>query len=304
MGTVLDDKGCGEVKARDTSELEDRPERAILLVGWGKKGTLAAERAAERLPQGLQYDVFIASDFRLSPQSEARRIEVEFTMPSSLRKAEAISHYAPTGYKSIIYLDSDVTIFEDCSFLFEKAEKHGLALSIAPTYSLDEYRNFGEVMTREGVEHHGQLQYQAGVIVFTHKPKVKQVFEKWIELGRKHTDIWVRDQPHLSLAMEVVGFQPYVFSKNYNLRGTYEPVIGRVRGWHSNAPVPENLNSYESAHPPRLLAKYRLRALKPREYRSDFWKWAFRRHCVDPVYKKFRWAIPFLSGPGFFTRSK
>lgn len=292
------------MKARDSLELEDRPERAVLLVGWGKQGTLAAEDAAERLPQGLQYDVFIASDFPLSRQSGARRIEIEFTMPSSLRKAEAISFYAPKGYKSILYLDSDVTIFDDFAFLFEKAEKHGLALSIAPTYSLDEYRSFGEVMTREGVGHHGQLQYQAGVIVFTHQPKVKWVFDKWIELGRKHTDIWVRDQPHLSLAMEVVGFQPFVFSKNYNLRGTYEPVIGRVRGWHSNAPVPENLNSYESAHPPRLLAKYRLRALKPREYRSDFWKWAVRNHFLDPVYKKLRRAIPFLSKPGFVTGSK
>lgn len=49
----------------------------------------------------------------------------------------ATSKFAHKCYKSILNLDSDETRIEDFAFLFEKAEKHGLALSIAPTYSLD-----------------------------------------------------------------------------------------------------------------------------------------------------------------------
>ena len=278
--------------------------RALFLVGWGEKGALAAQEAVLRLPKTLDSDVFIASDFPVSGELNATWIPVTFSVPSYLRKAEAIVSYAPAGYEAVLYIDSDVTLLDDFDYIFEKAKIHGLALAIAPTYSLDEYRDFSNVLEIEGIERRGQLQYQAGIICFSEQPRMRQVFEKWIELAERHQAICQNDQPQLSLAMEILNFQPFVFSKNYNLRGMYEPVIGRVRGWHSHASIPVNINHYSNPYPPRLLAKYKLRALRRYEYRSDFWRWEIRIYFLDPVYKKLRRVIRFLSKPGFVTRSK
>jgi len=259
-------------------------DQAILFVGWGAKGTLDAELAVQRLPSQIERDTYIVSDHPLILKTPARHIAVDFAAEHTLRKAEAIVHHAPSGYSSILYLDSDITLLEDVPYIFEKAERHGLALAIAPTYSLDEYRSFGKVLEREGVPNLSQLQYQAGLIAFSETEAVRRVFNKWIELGEKHSDIWVRDQPQLSLALELCDFQPFVLSKNYNFRGIFEPVIGKVRVWHSFSPVPDNLNSYSQPYPPRLLARGKIRRLGRNETHGDALSFFFTTKVVNRAY--------------------
>jgi hypothetical protein len=274
-------------KARMNHEntLKGEHHRAIMLVGWGPQGTLDAELAVRRLPVLSEYDVYIVSDYDLTLATPAQHLKVEFELPHTLRKAEAIASYSPTGYSSILYIDSDITLLEDVPFVFEKAELHGLALAIAPTYLLDEYRTFGRVMDREGVPQQGQVQYQAGLIAFSKTPEVLHVFKKWIELGFRHTDIWIRDQPQLSLSLELSSFQPYVLSKNYNFRGLFEPAIGQIRVWHSHSPVPANLNSYSEPYPPRLLAKDTLRPLRRFEIDRNWLHFYWRKHLMPVLYK-------------------
>lgn len=259
--------------------------RAVLLVGWGPKGTLDAERAVLRLPSAQQADIFIVADHDLNLNTRASLIRVDFNLPHTLRKAEGIVTHAPKGYDSVLYMDSDITLMDDVSYVFAKAEMHGIAMAIAPTYLLDEYRSFGEVLDREGVPRRGQVQYQAGLIGFSENARVREVFEKWLELGVRHRDVWIRDQPQLSLAFEICGFQPFVLSKNYNLRGMFEPVIGKVRVWHNFAAVPGNLNRYEKPYPPRLLARHRIRYLTRRETHDDWLKYSWRQLIILPSYR-------------------
>ena len=266
-------------------------DQAILFVGWGPKGTLDAELAAQRLPTHTERDIYIVSDYPLSLKTPAHHIQIDFAADHTLRKAEAIVHHAPSGYRSILYLDSDITLLEDVPYIFEKAERHGLALAIAPTYSLDEYRSFGKVLEREGVPSLSQLQYQAGLIAFSETEAVRRVFNKWIELGEKHSDIWVRDQPQLSLALELCDFQPFVLSKNYNFRGIFEPVIGKVRVWHSFSPVPDNLNHYSQPYPPRLLARGKIRRLGRNETHGDALSFFVKTKLVNRTYL---WVRPLL----------
>jgi hypothetical protein len=258
--------------------------QAIMFVGWGAKGTLDAEKAVKRLPASSNRDIYIVADHDLSLQTEAQLIKVEFVASHTLRKAEGIVKYSPDGYSSILYLDSDITLLEDVPYVFSKAESHGLAMAIAPTYSLDEYRSFGAVLEREGIPSVGQVQYQAGLIAFAKKPEVIHVFNKWIELGKKHSDIWVRDQPQLSLALEICDFQPFVLSKNYNFRGLFEPLIGKVRVWHSFAPVPENINEYVTPYPPRLLSRGAIRNLRRSETHGDAVRFFFQQRIINPLY--------------------
>jgi len=259
--------------------------RAILLVGWGAKGTLDAERAVLRLPPDQQADIFIVADHDLTLDSRASLIRVDFKLPHTLRKAEGIVTHAPKGYDSVLYMDSDITLLDDVTYVFAKAEMHGIAMAIAPTYLLDEYRSFGEVLDREGVPRRGQVQYQAGLIAFSENARVREVFEKWLELGARHRDVWIRDQPQLSLAFEICGFQPFVLSKNYNLRGMFEPVIGKVRVWHNFAAIPGNVNRYEKPYPPRLLARHKIRSLTRRETHNDWLKYSWRQLITLPLYR-------------------
>jgi hypothetical protein len=57
-------------------------------------------------------------------------------------------------------------------------------------------------------------------------------------LARKDEAALWSDQPYISLAMEMMGFNPYTLSPSFNCRGFGELISGSVRIWHSYNPVP------------------------------------------------------------------
>jgi hypothetical protein len=65
------------------------------------------------------------------------------------------------------------------------------------------------------------------------------------------------DQPYISLAMEILGFNPYTLSPSFNHRAFGELISGPVRIWHSYAPPPPD--AVESA--PGYLRRYQNGAL-------------------------------------------
>lgn len=213
-------------------------------------------------------------------------------MPSYLRKIEALVRFSPSGFDVVLYLDNDVKVLGDISLLFDKAQEFGLALAIAPTYLLDHYHDFSRVLLEEKVAPRGQLQYNSGVIAYSPGTRVSKLFQEWLRLAHQYSENTLYDQVFLSLALEKNGFQPYVLSKNYNLRGRLEPVIGEVRVWHSRLPVPENLNAFSNRHfPPRLLAKGRIRDPFLWEYHSHWFPLLVKRYVLDPLYSHVRSAL-------------
>lgn len=171
---------------------------------------------------------------------------------SLLAKADLYTHL-PAGYDSFLFLDTDVTIIDDISLGFERAEVHGMAAAMAPHYSLDYFWGFDKILKSLNVPCLGQLQYNTGVIFFKQRPDVEAVMRKWgelaLELGKRFA--YRNDQPFLTLAMELLGFNPYTLSPAYNYRSLGELVSGTVRMWHSHAPVPEDINILKSSWPPR-----------------------------------------------------
>ncbi len=147
----------------------------------------------------------------------------------------------------------DTRIIGDVSLGFEKAARHGIAVAPAPNYNLGEYFGFAGIMAAIGERAADQIMYNAGVIFFQPRSTARQVLERWRDLCAKvgAASDFPHDQPFLTLAMDQLGFLPYVLSPLYNYRNLGEPAVGRVRLWHSHLPVPDDVNVFKHAWPAR-----------------------------------------------------
>jgi lipopolysaccharide biosynthesis glycosyltransferase len=161
--------------------------------------------------------------------------------------------FIPEGYDSFVYLDTDTWVLGDLSFAFEKAEQHGIAVAPAPHYNLSEFFGFGRVLEEVGQRRADQMQYNTGVIFFRPTERVRDVFMRWHDLCDKAGATFEdSDQPFFTLAMEQLGFLPYVLSPAYNYRGLQgEQLVGGVRVWHSSVEPPADINDFTGAWPPR-----------------------------------------------------
>jgi len=140
-------------------------------------------------------------------------------------------------------------VIDDISLGFEKAEKHGIAIAPAPHYSLADFRDFRQIMVAEGVTPKGQLVYNTGVIFAAlNRPEVRAVFDLTLQLARKYPDKVWNEQPYLSLAMELLNFNPYTLSPSFNHRAFGELISGSIRIWHSYDALPHNAGSLEKGY--------------------------------------------------------
>ena len=97
----------------------------------------------------------------------------------------------------------------------------------------------------------GQLLYNSGVIFFKNSPKARSVLECWKKLALRYENKSPHDQPFLTLAMEVLGFNPYSLTISYNYRGRGNAISGPVRIWHHRGDVPADINEHHDVWPPR-----------------------------------------------------
>ena len=99
----------------------------------------------------------------------------------------------------------------------------------------------------------GQYQYNAGVFFFSRRPDVMEVLTTWKDITFRlieETDFKKTDQPFLTLAMELLKFNPYTLAPTYNYRALIgEPISGDVLLWHSYDPVPKDINMYHRTWP-------------------------------------------------------
>jgi hypothetical protein len=183
-------------------------------------------------------------------EGEFRVVRADFKRKGLFRKTELI-RWLPEGYDSYLFIDSDTRVLVDIDLGFQKAEQYGIAVVPASHYSLDQFWGFGEVMQKEGVPLQGQLQFNSGVIFLSLREDVKKVLHLWSELGRKYDGTPYSDQPFLTLAMELMHFNPYALSPSYNYRAFGDLISGVIRIWHSRCALPDNINAFQEAWPPR-----------------------------------------------------
>src|SRR5262245_46392696 len=230
--------------------------RAILWLCWGERFVDEAIESA-RTAATLKIDRFLITTSEHA--SRAREsgafssiITTRLLHVNNLEKSRLID-LAPAGYDSFLYLDCDTRIVGDVRFGFEMAERHGIAVTPAPNYNLEEYFGFKDVMAQVGIKPADRMQYNAGVIFFHLTPIVRRVLERWRALcdAIGASTGFIHDQPFLTLAFEQLDFRPYVLTPLYNYRSMGEYAVGKVRLWHSHHALPADLNLYDEAWPPR-----------------------------------------------------
>src|SRR5437762_10720798 len=119
----------------------------------------------------------------------------------------------------------------------------------SPHYSLADFRDFRQVMLKEGVTPLGQIIYYSGVIFCApRRPDVQAVFKSTLALAKKYRDQVWSDQTYLSLAIELQGFNPYTLSPSFNYRAFGELISGSIRIWHSYEPLRPNAGSLEKGY--------------------------------------------------------
>ncbi len=157
-----------------------------------------------------------------------------------------IIDFLPQGFDTFLYLDADTVVLGDPGFGFEKAERHGVAVSPAPKYNLAHYGKFDDVLRAADARVAPQLVYNSGVIFFNLSQPVRDLFRHWERLAESMGRPlgYLRDQPFFALAAEQRGFNPYVLPPVYNYRGYGEVAAGDVLIWHSHRPPPQDLNLY------------------------------------------------------------
>jgi len=224
--------------------------RATVFLAWGAKHIeLVANCIREsRLPD---YPLFLITDGATQVAELPKGVGVvrrDSRLSGKARKTEFFNRL-PDQIQTALLLDADTRVIDDVSLGFEKAEKHGIAIVPAPHYSLADFRDFREVMLKEGVTPRGQMIYNSGVMFYTpHRPDVHAVFDLTVSLAKKYCDRVWSDQTYLSLAMELQGFNPYCLSPSFNYRGFGELISGSIRIWHSYEPLPKNAGSLEKGY--------------------------------------------------------
>lgn len=239
-------------------------ERVILFVAWGGDHVaLVAQCLAEsRLPE---YPVIVVTDATTKTDTLPPEVEVlrrDFALPGKQRKLEAFMSL-PGSIGTVLFLDVDTRVLADISLGFDKAELHGIAMAPAPHYSLADFRSFGSVLEREGLKIRGQLIYNSGVIFFDWRSsKVRSVFNQALVLARKDAKAYWSDQPYITLAMEMMGLNPYTLSPSFNYRGFGELISGSLRLWHSYQPVPPGAAQLEPGYLHRFEGTTFVRVMK------------------------------------------
>jgi len=227
-----------------------KKKRAIVFLAWGDKHVqLVADCIREsRLPD---YGIFLMTDETTKAQGLPDHVDLvrcESKLLSKARKTEFFNQL-PEEIETALLLDADTRVIDDISLGFEKAEKHGLAIVPAPHYSLADFRSFREVMVKENATPRGQIIYNSGVMFYTpHRPHIRAVFDLTLKLAQKYRDRVWSDQTYLSLAIELLEFNPHCLSPSFNYRGFGELISGSIRIWHSYDPVPKNAASLEPGY--------------------------------------------------------
>jgi hypothetical protein len=235
---------------------------AVVWVNWGNSQGELLRRSIASVESNIDADLFLISDVAIDLPPAVKTVLFSFQESGYSKKPEALAKALPAGYDTYLFLDADTVVLRDVSLGFDKAAKFGIALAPAPTYSLDEYHLTGTILERESVPLAGQLLYNSGVMFFSNRIHKTGLLERWLELCQKHQNVMRGDQEMLTIAMEILGINPYCLSKSYNTRGRYEPIIGTTRIWHQRSAVPPKINDFGTPYPPRILARGRLMQLR------------------------------------------
>lgn len=231
--------------------------RAAVYLFWGERFLAEASRSVRSVRDHVDVPCIAITDKQTSQLIADHdlfdRVVVAPFARYNLLEKSTLWEWIPKDVTSVLFLDTDTVVLEDISFGFERAEEFGIAAAMAPHYSLSDFFGFERVMKRAGVLCRGQMQYNTGVLFLHRTEEVDSVMALWRRLCAELAPAcsYKNDQPFFTLAVEHLNFNVYTLSPAYNYRAHGELASGRIRVWHSHAPLPPGVNSYSDPWPPR-----------------------------------------------------
>ena len=213
--------------------------QGVLFVVWGDfrmnelESAVASVRQHNELPIGVIADQHSNELERLTDH-----LIVHDGMNRGLFSKDVMFDLSP--FATTIFLDSDVTVLDSLEFPLERARKFGLAVAIAPAYSLTHYWTPVET----DISEHAVI-YNTGVIAFHKNETMKTIFHQWRACNERLA--CPCDQPGFAVAIEETGFNPFVLPRSWNFRpkGPHPLHVdghGPIHIWHSREPVPSDLS--------------------------------------------------------------
>jgi FkbM family methyltransferase len=237
----IDPENCEAKKVGRT------PGVGVVFVVWGDFDAGVLRRSVDSLRAHHEFPICVISDADKPELAQcADQVIIHDRLDRELKAKDVIYDLSP--FDVTLFLDCDTVILDDLSFAVRMAERHGLAVCIAPTSRLADYPlELPELTTPDAVV------YNTGVILFRKSPKVAELFAEW---RARNDSLDCRcDQPGFSLAVEKTEFNPYVLPRTWNFRpaNRFGPLNvdghGPIRIWHSYSPPPSDLSFTRSQMP-------------------------------------------------------
>lgn len=204
--------------------------RGIVSLYWGDRSRLPIDR-------------LLASTKKYHPNLEHQVIEVSSDRSGYHCLQEKAWMLDLSPFDETLFLDCDTVVMGKLDFGFEKARRHGLAMSICESPWARRYVNLfsGD-----------EIEYNTGVMFFTRA--AEPLFERWktlaetldttlihIENGRPHRMV-SNDQGSFAKAVEETGFTPFVLPYNWNFRPSWHrSFFGPIKIWHDYKDPPPSL---------------------------------------------------------------
>lgn len=150
----------------------------------------------------------------------------------------AVYDRAPKEWKYILYLDADVEVVGDISFLYwllvdgwdvvickDMAKYHTAWMMIRPDNKAEYDATIRSIGTGE------VFQYNGGVFAFRRNTRTKRLFERWIDEWHRYGG---RDQGALLRALHSDPVKLYVLFNQWNASDRYPMPVGEVAVIHHN----------------------------------------------------------------------
>lgn len=222
----------------DVSDLPDwRNHSGVYLVAFGKPSRKCAERCIDSVHKQMPgLPVALVSDKPLGKEDIFVKHK-DADIGGRIAKLK-VDELAPADWTYVLYIDADIEIVDDISFLFQVLQdgwefiickdnnKYGLVREMKRPDNIDECLETWEKMGNQEL-----LQYNGGLMAYRRNANTRNFFERWQAEWQKYGK---RDQGALLRALYARPLRLFLLMNQWNATTRYPMPPGKIAVKHHN----------------------------------------------------------------------